>query len=762
MVGLNGAGKSTLLRLLTAHRGAGHRPGHPPAGPAVPRPAADPRPRRRPRPSATWWSATPGCRRRSPPSTSGPATPASATVLSGLGMPGPRAGRAGRADVRRRAAPGRAGRAAGPRVRPAGPRRADQPPRHRRHHLARRSTCCGRRGALVVVTHDRWFLDAVCDQTWEVADQTVRAYEGGYAAWILARAERERVAAAAEARRQNLLRKEIAWLRRGPPARTSQAEVPHRRGQRADRRRARAARHGVAAAAGHRPARQAGVRAGRRRRSGSATGTLLRDVNWLVGPGRPDRHRRRQRGRQVDPAAGAGRRPAGGRRPADHRLDGADRRSCPRSWPSCPAHLRVLEAVEEVARRVNLGGRELTAGQLAEVFGFTDRRLWTPVGRPVRRRAAPAADAAAAGRRAQRAAARRADQRPGHRHPGLAGGSARHLAGHDDHRRRTTGTWSSGSATPSYALYGDGRLTHLPGGVDEYLARSHRRRTVPADADAGPAPAVRRRRPDRRGRAACSRAAELRAAPQGADPAGASGRQARAAGGRAARAARHARHRLREGLRPRRRAARGHTPSWPGPRRRGSRWPSGSATSDRSTCAGRSAARRIHNRGAARRSAKGTPCRTSRSTTTCGRCTGCSPRWRGSTWSSSAWSGVGADLRRRPLRPAADVTALGLRHQPGLLDRSRSSPARVILLAVVRRAQRRPLRQPLGRHRASWWSAWPMLALLHTDLNVLNFSIATVIVSFVIGMVLFSAGPVRPVRLGRRRPRPRRPSATAH
>src|SRR5262249_50682975 len=78
-----------------------------------------------------------------------------------------------------------------------------------------------RRGALVVVTHDRWFLDAVCTRTWEVADLTVRGYEGGYAAWVLARAERARVAAAVESRRQNLLRKEIAWLRRGPPARTS-------------------------------------------------------------------------------------------------------------------------------------------------------------------------------------------------------------------------------------------------------------------------------------------------------------------------------------------------------------------------------------------------------------------------------------------------------------------------------------------------------------------------------------------------------------
>ena len=75
--------------------------------------------------------------------------------------------------------------------------------------------------ALVVVTHDRWFLDAVCQRTWEVHDGVVDAYDGGYAAFVLARAERQRQAAASEARRQNLVRKELAWLQRGAPARTS-------------------------------------------------------------------------------------------------------------------------------------------------------------------------------------------------------------------------------------------------------------------------------------------------------------------------------------------------------------------------------------------------------------------------------------------------------------------------------------------------------------------------------------------------------------
>ena len=82
-------------------------------------------------------------------------------------------------------------------------------------HLANRPS------ALVVVTHDRWFLDAVCQWTWEVHDGVVDAYEGGYAAFVLAKAERQRQSAASEVRRQNLVRKELAWLRRGAPARTA-------------------------------------------------------------------------------------------------------------------------------------------------------------------------------------------------------------------------------------------------------------------------------------------------------------------------------------------------------------------------------------------------------------------------------------------------------------------------------------------------------------------------------------------------------------
>lgn len=79
-------------------------------------------------------------------------------------------------------------------------------------------------GALLVITHDRWFLDEVCTTTWEVHDRTVAAYEGGYAAYVLQRVERERQSAAAEAKRRNLMRKELAWLRRGAPARTAKSK----------------------------------------------------------------------------------------------------------------------------------------------------------------------------------------------------------------------------------------------------------------------------------------------------------------------------------------------------------------------------------------------------------------------------------------------------------------------------------------------------------------------------------------------------------
>jgi len=86
-------------------------------------------------------------------------------------------------------------------------------------HLRRRWPASA--GGLLVITHDRWFLDEVCAATWEVHDRGVEQFEGGYAAWVLQRLERSRRASAAQAKRANLLRKELAWLRRGPPARST-------------------------------------------------------------------------------------------------------------------------------------------------------------------------------------------------------------------------------------------------------------------------------------------------------------------------------------------------------------------------------------------------------------------------------------------------------------------------------------------------------------------------------------------------------------
>jgi ATP-binding cassette subfamily F protein uup len=138
--------------------------------------------------------------------------------------------------------------------------------------------------AMVVVTHDRWFLDAATTRTWELTDGRLNAFDGGYAAYVLARAERARMADAAERRRQNLLRKELAWLRRGPPARTSKPrfridaanaliadEPPARDG--VELVRLAMTRLGKTVI----DAEDVSVRAGSR--------VLLEDVDWQLGPG---------------------------------------------------------------------------------------------------------------------------------------------------------------------------------------------------------------------------------------------------------------------------------------------------------------------------------------------------------------------------------------------------------------------------------------------------------------------------------------------
>jgi ATPase subunit of ABC transporter with duplicated ATPase domains len=143
-------------------------------------------------------------------------------------------------------------------------------------------------GALVVATHDRWFLDAVTLATWEVHDGTVEKYEGGYAAYVLQRLERARIATATERRRQNLLRKELAWLRRGAPARTSKPkfrveaanalieDVPPIRDEAALVRLA-AARQGKEVVS----LLDCGVVYG----EGDGAKEVLRDITWRIGPG---------------------------------------------------------------------------------------------------------------------------------------------------------------------------------------------------------------------------------------------------------------------------------------------------------------------------------------------------------------------------------------------------------------------------------------------------------------------------------------------
>ena len=233
-----------------------------------------------------------------------------------------------------------------------------------------------RRGTLLVITHDRWFLDAVCERTWEVADGTVHRYDGGYSAYVLARAERDRQSAAREDRRRQLVRKELAWLRRGAPARTSKPRfrVDAATALIADEPPARdavALMRFATARLGDRviDAVDVSVTLGDRR--------LLDDVTWRLGPG--------QRIALVGPN-GAGKttlvRLLAGDRAPDH---GTVQRGATvalaqlvQDTTELPSGVRVLEALEQVSGRITTSdGEELTAGRLAERFGFHGEKLRT-------------------------------------------------------------------------------------------------------------------------------------------------------------------------------------------------------------------------------------------------------------------------------------------------------------------------------------------------------------------------------------------------
>jgi ATPase subunit of ABC transporter with duplicated ATPase domains len=253
-------------------------------------------------------------------------------------------------------------------------------------HLQQRYGAVGgaprRQGALVVVTHDRWFLDAVCTRMWEVRGDgsgAVDGYEGGYAAYILARAERGRQAAAAADKRDNLLRKELAWLRRGAPARTSKPKF-----------RLDAAAALIADEPAPRDTVELTQMAARRLGKDvldledvtvSVPGrTLLDDVTWRLGPG--DRFGVvgvNGAGKTTLLALLAGRRqPDGGRVRRGKTVHVAELTQDVGELDDV-GHLTAVQVVDQEKRTVVVDGKELTAGQLTERLGFTRERAHTPV-----------------------------------------------------------------------------------------------------------------------------------------------------------------------------------------------------------------------------------------------------------------------------------------------------------------------------------------------------------------------------------------------
>ncbi|QGU06789.1 putative ABC transporter ATP-binding protein [Corynebacterium occultum] len=326
-----------------------------------------------------------------------------------------------------------------------------------------------RRSALVVVTHDRWFLDTVATQTWEVHDGQIDSYEGGYNDWTFARAERARQSDAIEQRRQNLARKELAWLRRGAPARTSKPRY-----------RIEAAEALISDVPSPRDSVE--LMAFSRSRQGKVVieledatvatpdgRVLVEDLTWRLAPG--------ERIGLVG-VNGSGKttllRTLAGEHPlsAGKRIEG---KTVKLGWlrqelDDLDPKLRLLEAVEDVASYVQLGKKEMSASQLAERLGFSAKRQRTPVGD------------LSGGERRRLQLTRVLMAEPNvllldeptndldidtlQELESLLDGWPGTLVviSHDRYliERVADTTW---------ALFGDGKLTNLPGGIEEYLRR---------------------------------------------------------------------------------------------------------------------------------------------------------------------------------------------------------------------------------------------------------------------------------------------------
>ena len=233
--------------------------------------------------------------------------------------------------------------------------------------------------ALTVVTHDRWFLDAVTDRTWEVVEGKVEEYDGGYSAFVLAKAERARQGSVMDARRNALVRKELAWLRRGAPARTTKPKF-------------RVDAANVLIQGEPEPRNQGELLKFALNRLGKTVyeahhlqvklgdNELIDDLYWNIGPG--DRI-------GIVGINGAGKttlmrtlvgeiQPTAGKLVTGITVKPA---FLTQHLAELDPTWRVLEAVEKVANRVEIGGgRELSASQLCERLGFDRESQWTPVG----------------------------------------------------------------------------------------------------------------------------------------------------------------------------------------------------------------------------------------------------------------------------------------------------------------------------------------------------------------------------------------------